>query len=407
MSNLWIEVDLDAVVHNYWEIQKKLSPGTRCLAVVKADAYGLGAVAVAQALQEEGCREFAVTTVEEGAILRENGIEGMILVLGPTRPADWESAIRKELSLSLPEASWVPLLEEICAKHHAEINVHLKIETGMGRTGLMVGILPQLAGFLQTARFVKVEGAFTHFARAAQRDNAYTKRQYGKFLSACERLEGLGINIPIKHVCNSAAFLDFPEMHHEFVRVGTLLLGHLPSQFFAGSIELKDPWKAKARILYIREVPKGTFVGYQSLYRCKKDTRLAVISAGYTDGFGVEPRLVPQGLADLMKIIIKNIAAYGGIYLGREKLTLNGRPVKVAGKIGMQLTVLDIGAAECQAGDIVEVPLRRTNANPRIERYYINNKEYLLKRKVAEGFFQLNTEYPIVTTWDMKKPERE
>lgn len=407
MSNLWIEVNLDAVVHNYQKIKDNLAQGARCMAVVKADAYGLGAVEVAKVLQEEGCQEFAVTTVEEGVLLRKNGIEGMILVLGPTGPDDWELAVREALDLSLPEPSWVPLLEEICVRQDLTINVHLKIETGMGRTGLTSSMLPELALLLKRAPHVNTRGAFTHFARAAQKDEAYTRNQYEKFRSAWEQLKDLGISIPIKHVCNSASFLDYPEMHHDYVRIGTLLIGHLPSQAFAGKIELQDPWQVKARILHLRKVPKGTFVGYQSIYRSKKETQLAVISAGYADGFGLEPKLLPQGFADLIKIIIKNIAAYLGIYLGGEKLTLKGHVVKVAGKIGMQLTVLDIGMTQCREGDIVEVPLRRTTANPRIERQYSRNAEYFLKRNITEGFFQSNTEYPIVANYLHEELEKE
>lgn len=393
MADFWIEIDLDAVVHNYQEVVGRLSPGSRCMAVVKADGYGLGAVEVARALEEAGCEAFAVTTVDEALILRRNGIQGLILVLGPSSPASWIQALQENIQLTVSELGWISELEEICAENNREVEVHIKLETGMGRTGFGKEMLAQLAAALKEAPHLKVAGAYTHFARAAQRDRAYTRDQFEKFLACIQELEGLGISIPCKHVCNSAAFLDYPGYHLDFVRVGTLLVGHFPSPAFEGMLDLRDPWLAKTRIVHLRDVPRGTYVGYQSLYRSKKATKLAVIPVGYADGFGVEPRFVPQGIVDLGKIIVKNIASLFGVQLGREKLLLNGNTVRVAGKIGMQLTVLDVGNTDCALGDEVVVPLRRTLANPRIERFYRKNGKYFTKRIISEGFLGINTEY--------------
>lgn len=398
MAGTWIEVDLNAVVRNYQEVVKHLRSGARCMAVVKADAYGLGAIEVARALERAGCEAFAVTRVEEGLILREYGIRGIILVLGPTTKQEWPRAIAAQLQLTLSELSWIAELNESYSELGCPmpVQVHLKLETGMGRTGFRFSELEQLAISLTKAPQIDVQGVYTHFARAAQRDQRYTLEQYERFSAATIRLEELGICPTWKHVCNSAAFLDYPQWHHDFVRIGTLLIGHYPGQGFSGRLTLSDPWVARSQIVHLRKVPKGTNVGYQSIYRTKSETQLAVIPVGYADGFGLEPHFTPQGWIDFLKIVIKNLAALIGVFLGQERVELKGRSVRVAGKIGMQLTVLDVGMQDCALGDEVVIPLRRTVANPRISRKYIQGGQILSERILEEGISLVSTEYSVV-----------
>lgn len=394
MAEAWIEVNLDAVAANYREAVKLLQQGSRCLAVVKADGYGLGAVEVARVLEESGCEAFAVTTVEEGLVLREHGIKGIILVLGPSTRPDWPAALGSGLQLSISDLARVSELDELAGGMGIQAEIQLKLETGMGRTGFIPSELEELAGLLLQARNLSVTGVYTHFARAGQRDHKYTQNQYALFVEGVSRLASAGIQPRWKHVCNSAAFLDFPDWHLDFVRLGTLLIGHLPGAGFAGRLPLQDPWAAKCRVLAVRRVAKGTYVGYQSIYRTQKETQLAVIPVGYADGFGVEPRLIPQGWFDLLKIVIKNVALMFGLVLGQEKILLRGRTVRIAGKIGMQLTVLDVGLGECRFGDEVLISLRRASANPRILRLYRREGRIFAERRLKEGFSRVDQEYP-------------
>ncbi|AET70920.1 alanine racemase [Desulfosporosinus orientis DSM 765] len=393
MAGTWIEVDLDAVAGNYREIVRHLRPQARCMAVVKADAYGLGAVQVALALERTGCEAFAVTKVEEGLILREHGIKGAILVLGPSTAEEWPKAMEAQLHLTLSELSAITEINEVCLDLEQEVSVHIKLETGMGRTGFRFSELEALAHNLAAARQLKVMGVYTHFARAAQKDKSYTSEQYELFKSYTAKLEELGIHPLWKHVCNSAAFLDYPEWHHDFVRIGTLLIGHYPGPGFSGKLTLADPWIAKSKIVHLRKVPKGTYVGYQSIYCTKEETQLAVIPVGYADGLGIAPHFVPQGWVDFLKIIIKNFAALFGIFLSQERVELRGRTVRVAGKIGMQLTVIDVGLQECTLGDEVKIPLRRTLANPRIHRKYKQDGRIFAERIMEEGVSAIYPEY--------------
>lgn len=393
MADLWVEVDLDSVKHNYRQILARIKPGCTVMAVVKADGYGLGAVELARALVEEGCSHFAVTTVAEALILRREGIDSTILVLGPSSADDWNSAVQHGIQLTVSQLEWIPQLDRMASEAGAAVQIQLKFETGMGRTGFRPEQMHELASLIAAAKNVEITGAYTHFARAAQRDRNYTRAQYQAFCQCVQSLNELGVDIPSKHVCNSASFLDYPEYHEDMVRIGTLLTGHFPSLMFQNMLDLKDPWVCKARIVHLQKAPKGTYVGYQSIYKTKNDTVLAVIPVGYADGFGVEPKLVPQGIVDLVKIIIKNTASLCGYQLGREKITLRGRTVTVAGKIGMQLTVIDVGSCPCQLGEEVILPVRRTQANPRIPRLYIKNTVIFKKRIIEEGFLSLNTEY--------------
>lgn len=393
MSGAWIEIDLDAVIHNYQEIVKHLQPESHVMAVVKGDGYGLGAVPMAQVLLEAGCEAFAVTTVSEGVILRQQGISAKILVLGPVLPDELAEALQADLMLTLSNLGQIADIEQTAIAIGKTAQVHIKLETGMGRTGFFYEDLEDLARALENSIHIKVLGIYTHLARAIQRDRSYSQEQFNRFQRGVNRLEELGLTGLWRHICNSAAFLDYPEWHLDFVRVATLLIGHAPSPGFAGRLTLRDPWIAKARIVQLRKVPKGTFVGYQSIYRTRKDTQLAVIPVGYADGFGVEPHFVPQGFWDFIKIVIKNFLALFGVYLGGETVRLNGHIVPVAGKVGMQLTVLDVGEADCHVGDEVVIPLRRTLANPRLTRIYSREKRIFTKRRLEEGFLPLHPEY--------------
>jgi alanine racemase len=385
MSEAWVDIDLDAVVNNYQEVVKRLSSGAKVIAVVKADAYGLGAVEVARALIGQGCEALAVTTVDEGLILRKHGIQALILVMGPVAASQMEEAIQAGLQLTLSDLVMLKDCAAAAARLQREVQVHLKLETGMGRTGLFEKDLGALAQALKEAEYVRAVGVYTHLARAAQRDKNYTHQQHVIFRRGVEKLEELGISGLWQHICNSAGFLDYPEWHHDFVRIGTLLTGHFPSPSFSGRLKLQDPWVAKARIMQLRTVPKGTFVGYQSIYKTKAETQLAVIPVGYADGFGVQPHFVPQGFWDFIKIVIKNFLALLGVYLGQETVSFKGQKIAVAGKIGMQLTVLDMGVVPCQVGDEVILPLRRTLANPRLRRQYWREKRLIAERVVEEG----------------------
>jgi len=392
---VWIEIDLSAIRANYEQVVAFKAPEARCLAVVKADGYGLGGEALAKALAQAGCDAFGVTTVAQGAALRRGGIQGLILVMGPTKPDEWSEALATELTLAVSELTMLQELEEFCAAQHGEepalsrtLDIHLEIETGLGRTGLFPEDLRAAMPVLLSLRCLKITGIYTHFAQAERkRGRKYSQRQFRQFCSAVDFLKENGIEPGLRHVCNSPAFLTFPEFHLDMVRIGTLLIGQLPASHLGGRLKLRDPWTAKAKILQVRRVPAGKRVGYNGLYRTRTDTQLAVIGLGYADGFAVEPRLVPKGVFDLAKIIIKNIFLLCNIpwHSGSDNIFIGGHRVRVAGKVGMELTVLDVGQIDCTTDQDAMIPLRRTSAGSRLQRVYFDGEECLFPPCVEDA----------------------
>jgi alanine racemase len=370
-GDCWAEIDLDKIAHNYREAERRLAPGARIMAVLKADAYGLGAESAAAALAEAGCAAFAVTTVPEGRRLRQAGVQGEILVLGPARPPEWPAAAEADLALSAADLAHLRQLAQ-WATGHSPVRLHLEVETGMGRTGLLPEQAAAARAVIREAPALRLEGIYTHFARGARRDIAYTERQYARYEDFLRAYRAAGGDVPARHVCNSSVFLERPAYHHEYVRLGTLLCGQWPfTRPFPGpGFALRDPWQGKARIVHVWNAPAGVPVGYYSLYRTRRPARLAVIGAGSAHGLGVTPEFYPKNLLDLLKFTAKKAALLTGRRLGGEKILWQGQEVKIAGLIGMQLTVLDMGARGCQVGDEVLIPLRRLQTGYNVERCY-------------------------------------
>ncbi|MDR1604417.1 MAG: alanine racemase [Gracilibacteraceae bacterium] len=379
----WAEIDLDKVGHNYREAGRLLAPGARIMAVVKADAYGLGAEQTAQALAEAGCGDFAVTTVAEGLALRRSGLRGNILVLGPTLPPEWPAAAESPLALAAVGLAHLRQLAQWAAGH-SPVRLHLEVETGMGRTGLLPEQAAAAWALIRDTPELRPEGVYTHFARGARRDLAYTERQHARYEEFLRAYRAAGGTVPARHVCNSSVFLERPAYHYEYVRLGTLLSGQWPftRPFPSPGLTLRDPWQGKARVLHVWDAPAGARAGYHSLYRARRPTRLAVIGAGYAHGLGVTPELYPKNLLDFLKITAKQAALLAGCRLGGEKPRWQGQEVKIAGLIGMQLTILDMGTNDCRVGDEVLIPLRRVQTGYNVERCYTKDGRVVEFRRI-------------------------
>ncbi|MDR0433734.1 MAG: alanine racemase [Gracilibacteraceae bacterium] len=372
-GSCWAEIDLDKITHNYREAQRRLAPGARIMAALKADAYGIGAEQAAQTLAEAGCAAFAVTTVAEGRRLRRAGIRGDILVLGPTWPPEWPAAAEASLTLSAVGLPQLRLMAQWAAGH-SPVRLHLEVETGMGRAGLLPEQAAAARAVIRDNPALRLEGIYTHFARGARRDLAFTERQYARYEEFLRAYRAAGGEIPARHVCNSAVFLERAAYHHEYVRLGTLLWGQWPfTRSFPQrrEFDLRDPWQGKARIIHVWDAPAGVTAGYYSLYRARRPARLAVIGAGYAHGLGVTPEVYPKNLLDFLKLTAKHAALLTGRRLGWEKIRWQGQAVRIAGLIGMQLTILDMGSCDCRAGDEVLIPLRRLQTGYNVERCYM------------------------------------
>ncbi len=286
----WREISLSTLEHNYRALRAMLPEGCRFLGVVKANAYGHGAVSVARKLETLGCEYLAVACTNEAAELRQAGIETSILILGST-PADCAQELLKlNLTQTVFDLTTAQALSKAAVSAGQKLKIHLKLDTGMSRLGLLCDEEHIPAAVEEVARIcalpgLEPEGIFTHFSDA-DGNEAYTMRQFTRFMDALTLLEGRGITFAIRHCANSAAVLSYPCTHLDMVRPGLALYGNYPDPACEGldGVGLRPVMELKSRISAIRDLPAGTAVSYGRTYALKRDSRLAVIPVGYADG---------------------------------------------------------------------------------------------------------------------------
>ncbi|MFD0679184.1 MULTISPECIES: alanine racemase [unclassified Paenibacillus] len=315
----WVEISLDAIIHNAKTFKSSLHEKCRFMAVVKADGYGHGAVEVASAAISAGADYLGVAFLDEALQLRNAGIDGPILILGYTPLHSVETAIKHDITMTVFSAD---VLEEVivCSKrlqHYARI--HLKIDTGMSRVGVStIEEAFMLASKTVSSRFVSLEGMFTHFADADNEDQSYTRQQFQLFNYFIDELEKRHIHIPIKHCCNSAAAMKTPEMHLNMVRIGISLYGLLPSeQLRSDRHPILQAMGFKTKISALKTVPANHPVSYGCTFKPNKDSRIATIPVGYADGLS---RLLSN----------------------KGYVLVHGQRVPIIGRICMDQTMIDV-----------------------------------------------------------------
>ena len=284
---IWAEVDLGAIEHNYRVIGARTQ--TPVLCVVKADAYGHGAVQVARRLQAAGAPYFAVATVPEAVELRENGITQPILILGYVDEGDMETIARHHITAPVYDEETAALLSAAAGRTGVDITVHYKLDTGMTRLGFPAWEAePTAEAILRCAALsgLKSEGIFTHFAVSdVPEGEAYTEQQYARFRAVCERLEQAGLALPLRHCANSGAIQNYDKMHCNMVRAGIILYGYRPDASVPPALDLQPAMAFKARVVQVRDIPADTTISYGRTYQTDEPMRIAVVSAGYADGF--------------------------------------------------------------------------------------------------------------------------
>ncbi|MDX9873076.1 MAG: alanine racemase [Clostridia bacterium] len=372
----WVEIDLAAIAHNFYQVRQLLDATTRILAVVKADAYGHGASETARTLEALGADMLGVTSVAEGKSLRENGITIPILVFGPFLPEEAALIVEYDLTPSIAAHNQIGWLRQALSERNRTIKVHLKIETGMGRTGLLPEEAAAAALEILSVPGMIPEGVYSHFAAAMGPDKTYTYKQYERFQTALQALEQAGVSGLIRHIANSAAIIDLPGMQLDMVRTGTLLYGQFPSPRQEKSLSLQNTWQFRSRIIYLHDLPAGHSIGYGRTYKTTRPSRIAVIPVGFTDGLQMEPLFKPAGFVDLAKGIAKQILYYLNHPLVTPAVTIpaegRSRTARIVGKIGMQLTMVDVtGIPGIEIGTLVQAPIRRTAVSPAVPRLYL------------------------------------
>ncbi len=328
---VWAEVDLGKITANVKEFCRILPRTVSLMAVVKANAYGHGAPETAVAALRGGAAMLGVASLEEGMELRSRGIEAPILILGYTAPQC--AALLMEANLTSTVFSWEcarALSEQACARG-GRLGCHLKVDTGMGRLGPAgqreaLQLLEKVAGLPG----LRLEGIFTHLACADERDRTFTLRQLTLFRELLAAAGAKGIHIPLKHAANTAGTIAYPEAVFDLVRVGIGIYGYYPSgEVDRERVYLQPALTLKSRIIYLKKVSAGTPVSYGGSYRAPRDTTIATVALGYGDG--LSRRLSNRGV-----------------------MLVRGQRVPIAGRVCMDMTMLDVGLLnEVQEGDEV------------------------------------------------------
>src|SRR3989344_6474540 len=279
--NTYAEISLEAIKHNIAAIKRFLAPGVRFMAVVKANAYGQGAVAVARAAVEAGADYLGVANLKEALELREAGVLSPVLILteSPTSVAD--EVVQHGLTQTIYSYSEAKAFSEEAEKRKKPARVHIKIDTGMGRVGVPPSEAMAFINKVSSLPGLVLEGIFTHFAKAEDPADKFTADQFQKFQRIAER----GSSIPVKHCANSAAALFHRETHLDMVRVGLMMYGLYPQGNSRRLITVRPALAYKSRIAYLKKVRAGTPLSYGSTYVTPTETTIATIPVGYADGF--------------------------------------------------------------------------------------------------------------------------
>ena len=318
MRPVWAEIDLDSLKYNIKNI-KKIVGDKEVIAVVKADAYGHGAIDIVPTLLENGASKLAVAMISEAIELRRNNINESILILGYT-PLDYgDELIKYDIEQTVFDYKYAKELSNIAIAMGKKARIHIAIDTGMGR----IGFMPNEESVNDIINISKLEGIeiiglFTHFATSDEEDKSYSHEQYEKIIRISNLLKEKGLNIPFKHVSNSGAIIDLPETYLDGVRAGIILYGYYPSnEVNKERLKLKPVLTLKAKIAHIKELDKDMYISYGRTFKTNRKSIIATLPIGYADGY------------------VRNLS-------GKVKVLVNGKFASVVGRICMDQCMIDI-----------------------------------------------------------------
>ena len=331
-------IDLAALRWNLRQARAKVGAQVKILSMVKANAYGHGAPAVARVLAEEGSDGFGVATLEEGVELRQAGIGKPILVVAGIYVEQLDQFFENKLTPVVHDLESLRRLENAVQARGTTMNVHLKIDTGMGRIGFLAAEIDSWLAELKKLRALQIEGVFSHFSTAEDVAGDFTRAQLVTFSNQVQRLRAEGIAPPLFHLANSAATITFPAAYFDMVRPGIMLYGIYPSAAMANQTELKPVLSWQTRIVQLKKVPAGTSISYGQTFVTERESLIATLPVGYADG-------------------------YSRLLSNRGAALVRGRRAPVAGRVCMDLTMLDVTAiANVQQGDEVVLLGRQGDA---------------------------------------------
>ncbi|MBU1290488.1 alanine racemase [bacterium] len=330
LGSTWIEINLDAIAQNVRNIKKLIGEKKELMAVVKGNGYGHDILEISSIVLKNGATRLAVARLEEGIFLRKAGIAVPILVLGLTLEQQVELLVLYNITPTVSEYEMIEKLSESAFKEDKIVKVHLKVDTGMGRIGIFSNHVLNFIKKVKVLKNVEIEGIFTHFSVADEKDKSYTEKQFGKFMEVLTFLEKEGIRIPVKHVSNSATLLDLPHMWLDLVRPGISIYGLYPSTEVQKTVKLIPAHTFKTRIVFLKELPAGEYISYGRTYTTKqKRTVIASLPVGYADG-------------------------YNRLLSNQGEVLVRGKRFPVIGRVCMDQTMIDVtNLPQVEIGDEV------------------------------------------------------
>ena len=327
----YVEISLEAIGHNIREVKKRLPEGVKLLGVVKANAYGHGAVPVASYLENQ-VDYFATATIEEAVELRENGISAPILILGYVSPSQYSDLVEYDITQTIDSDAQALALEKEAARQNRKAKAHLAVDTGMTRIGFQVTEHDaDEAAKIADLPHIELEGMFTHFSCADQEDKTYCSMQMEKYDKMTALLAERGVTIPLRHICNSAGIMEFDDHRFEMVRSGIITYGiYPPEKVKKERLDLIPALSWKSHVIHVKEVGPGIGVSYGATYVTEKPmTRIATVSAGYADGY-------PRALSNQGCVLI------------------HGKKAPIIGRICMDQMMVDVtDIPDVQVEDVV------------------------------------------------------
>ncbi|MDI6726995.1 MAG: alanine racemase [Smithellaceae bacterium] len=324
----WVEVDLDNFTRNWEEMKRLTRPGVMIMQVLKADAYGHGAIEIANVALRNGAAYLGVANADEGVQLRVSGIDAPILILSPSLPNEISEIIKYNLSPSVSDCSFARELQERCAIAGIRLPIHIEVDTGMGRCGMNDQEAPRFISEILEMPNIFLEGVFTHLS-ISEVEDGYNLTQWRRFTDLLALLARSGIHIPIKHMANSGGMINYPEFQLDMVRPGIMSFGIFPTARAISGVQLNPVMTFKTRVVLIKEFPAGASIGYGRSFITARTTRIATIPVGYGDG-------------------------YGFILSNQGEALVGGRRAPLVGRLSMDVSTIDVTDLDnCSVGEEV------------------------------------------------------
>ena len=326
----WVEINLDAIANNVKNIKKLIGEKKELMAVVKGNGYGHDILEVSSVVLKNGATRLAVARLEEGIFLRKTGITIPILVLGLTLEQQVELLVSYNITPTVCKYETIEKLSKFAVKEDKTVKVHIKVDTGMGRIGIFPNNVLDFVKKVKALKNIEIEGIFTHFSVADEKDKTYTEEQFKKFMEVLTVLEKEGIKIPVKHVGNSATLLDLPHMWLDLVRPGISVYGLYPSREVQKTVKLIPAHSFKTRIVFLKELSMGECISYGRTHTTnQRRTVVASLPVGYADG-------------------------YNRLLSNQGEVLVRGRRFPIIGRVCMDQTMIDVtNLPQVEIGDDV------------------------------------------------------